>query len=75
MEQADFRKEIKNRFFSSENGQIYRSIINETERILIEEALARTQGNQIGAAHLLGVNRNTLRLKIRKFNINTEKLR
>ena len=36
---------------------------------LIRAALAATRGNQIKAAALLGVNRNTLRSKIRAHNI------
>jgi two-component system nitrogen regulation response regulator GlnG len=36
---------------------------------LISAALAATRGNQIKAAELLGVNRNTLRKKIRDLDI------
>jgi two-component system nitrogen regulation response regulator GlnG len=36
---------------------------------LIGVALAATHGNQIKAAELLGVNRNTLRKKIRELDI------
>jgi DNA-binding protein Fis len=39
-------------------------MIERVERPLIEAALARTDGNQIRAAALLGINRNTLRKKI-----------
>ena len=46
----------------SEN--VYRRILERVERPLIEAALARTDGNQIRAAALLGINRNTLRKKI-----------
>jgi two-component system nitrogen regulation response regulator GlnG len=47
-----------------ESDEIYRSIIERVERPMIEAALARTEGNQIRAAALLGINRNTLRKKI-----------
>ncbi len=47
-----------------ESDEIYRSIIERVERPMIEAALARTEGNQIKAAALLGINRNTLRKKI-----------
>ncbi|MEL6965199.1 MAG: nitrogen regulation protein NR(I), partial [Pseudomonadota bacterium] len=40
-------------------------ILREIERPLIEKVLAVTRGNQLKAAALLGVNRNTLRKKIR----------
>ncbi len=36
---------------------------------LISAALAATRGNQIKAAELLGVNRNTLRKKIRDLDV------
>jgi two-component system nitrogen regulation response regulator GlnG len=44
--------------------EVYRSLIERVERPMIEAALARTEGNQIKAAALLGINRNTLRKKI-----------
>jgi two-component system nitrogen regulation response regulator GlnG len=42
----------------------YRELLERVERPLIEAALARTEGNQIRAARVLGINRNTLRKKI-----------
>ncbi len=44
-------------------------IIREVERPLISTALAATRGNQIRAAELLGLNRNTLRTRIRDLDI------
>jgi two-component system nitrogen regulation response regulator GlnG len=44
-------------------------ILREVERPLIVRVLAATRGNQIKAAALLGVNRNTLRKKIRELDI------
>ncbi len=44
-------------------------ILREVERPLITLSLAATRGNQIKAAHLLGLNRNTLRKKIRELDI------
>lgn len=44
-------------------------VIREVERPLINLALAATRGNQIRAAALLGLNRNTLRKKIRALDI------
>ena len=46
------------------SDNIYRRILERVERPLIEAALTRTDGNQIRAAALLGINRNTLRKKI-----------
>jgi two-component system, NtrC family, nitrogen regulation response regulator GlnG len=44
-------------------------VLREVERPLITLSLAATRGNQIRAAHLLGLNRNTLRKKIRELDI------
>ena len=48
---------------------LYHRILREVENPLISAALASTRGNQIKAAELLGVNRNTLRKKIRELDI------
>jgi two-component system nitrogen regulation response regulator GlnG len=44
-------------------------VLREIERPLIALTLDATRGNQIRAAELLGVNRNTLRKKIRELDI------
>jgi len=44
-------------------------VVREVERPLITLCLAATRGNQIKAAELLGLNRNTLRKKIRELDI------
>jgi two-component system, NtrC family, nitrogen regulation response regulator GlnG len=48
---------------------LYHRILREVEYPLLSAALAATRGNQIRAADLLGVNRNTLRKKIRDLDI------
>jgi two-component system nitrogen regulation response regulator GlnG len=48
---------------------LYHRILREVEIPLLSAALAATRGNQIRAADLLGVNRNTLRKKIRDLDI------
>jgi two-component system nitrogen regulation response regulator GlnG len=48
---------------------IYDRILQEVERPLISLCLGATRGNQIRAAHLLGLNRNTLRKKIRDLGL------
>jgi two-component system nitrogen regulation response regulator GlnG len=53
---------------------LYHRIVEEVEAPLISAALAATRGNQIKAAHLLGLNRNTLRKKISDLDIQVMKL-
>jgi len=54
---------------SGEITDVYHRIQQRVERPLIEAVLERTQGNQIRAAALLGINRNTLRKKITELGI------
>jgi len=48
---------------------LYERVLKEVERPLITITLQATRGNQIKAAEVLGLNRNTLRKKIRELNI------
>lgn len=48
---------------------LYHRILREVELPLITASLVATRGNQIRAAELLGVNRNTLRKKIRELDV------
>jgi two-component system nitrogen regulation response regulator GlnG len=48
---------------------LYGRVLREVERPLLSLALDATHGNQIKAARLLGLNRNTLRKKIRELDI------
>ncbi len=48
---------------------LYHRILREMEVPLLTAALVATRGNQIRAADLLGLNRNTLRKKIRDLDI------
>ncbi len=50
-------------------SDIYDRVIAEVERPLIQLTLSATRGNQIKAAAMLGLNRNTLRKKIRDLDI------
>ncbi len=63
-----------NRYFHSHGENLppsglYDRVLEEIERPLISICLAATRGNQIRAAQLLGVNRNTLRKKIRDLGL------
>lgn len=62
------------RYFDGHSGSLppqglYDRVLKEVERPLIELCLKATRGNQIKASELLGVNRNTLRKKIRELDI------
>jgi two-component system nitrogen regulation response regulator GlnG len=48
---------------------LYDRVLREVEKPLILIALGATRGNQLKAAQLLGLNRNTLRKKIRELDI------
>ena len=61
-------------YFSAHAGGLpaaglYQRVLREVERPLITLTLQATKGNQIRAAEVLGLNRNTLRKKIRELNI------
>jgi two-component system nitrogen regulation response regulator GlnG len=49
---------------SGEPQDLYQKLIGELERPLIEMTLRRARGNQVHAARILGLNRNTLRKKL-----------
>ncbi len=49
--------------------QLYDRVVGEAERALIEVILTKTNGNQLQAARLLGINRNTLHAKMKKFGL------
>jgi two-component system nitrogen regulation response regulator GlnG len=48
---------------------LYDRVLEQIERPLVAHALRATRGNQIKAAEVLGLNRNTLRKKIRSLNL------
>ena len=48
---------------------LYHRVLHDVEAPLIAATLTWTRGNQIKAAEILGLNRNTLRKKIRDLNL------
>ena len=52
---------------------VYQRIIKELETPIIEVSLRACKGNQLKCAELLGLNRNTLRKKIKNINIDVAK--
>src|SRR6476619_997041 len=70
---AAVERNLTRYFGSFDNGLpppgLYHRILREVEYPLLSAALAATRGNQIRAADLLGLNRNTLRKKIRDLDL------
>jgi two-component system nitrogen regulation response regulator GlnG len=70
---AAVERHLKDYFAAHKDGLpafgLYDRILQEIERPLISLSLSATKGNQIKAAQLLGLNRNTLRKKIRELDI------
>ncbi len=61
-------------YFNAHDGSLpasglYNRILREIERPLIMQTLQVTRGNQVKASEVLGLNRNTLRKKIRELGI------
>jgi len=69
------RRELAERLANGEAGDEedgsgpYWSFVSRLERAVIREGLTRSRGNQIQAARLLGINRNTLRKKIAELGL------
>jgi two-component system nitrogen regulation response regulator GlnG len=68
-ELSDLVREEARAVLASGAQNVYHLLLDRIERPLLEAALAHTDGNQIRAAALLGINRNTLRKKISELGI------
>jgi len=64
---------VKN-YLSQLNGNdvddMYDLVLSEIEAPMLEEVMQYTRGNQTRAANLLGINRGTLRKKLKKYGMN-----
>lgn len=62
------------RYFHDLNGEkttgVYELVISEVERPLLEIVMRHVKSNQCRAAELLGINRNTLRKKLKHYKLN-----
>ena len=52
-------------------GDLYQLVLGEVEKPLFTAVLEYTNGNQSEAAEILGINRGTLRKKLRSYNLRT----
>ncbi len=70
---SDCLAEALEKYFEDLDGQeasaLYELIICEVERPLFEILLARYKGNISKTARALGLNRGTLRSRLRKYNL------
>ncbi len=62
-------REFANRMILSGACNLHPLVIRAVEKPLITQILTETKWNQVRAAHVLGLNRNTLRKKIRDLRI------
>lgn len=65
--------ELDDALYKEKQGSLYKYVLEAVERPLFERALERTYGNQVKAAKILGINRNTMRAKIKKLQIDPNK--
>jgi len=76
---ATVERHLRDYFDAHEDGLptsgLYGRVIQEIERPLLAITLDECRGNQLRAAALLGLNRNTLRKKIRELGLQAAKKR
>ena len=62
---------VQNYVSSGRNdGSLYEEVLSTMEHPLLDAVMQATRGNQTRAAVLLGINRGTLRKKLKKYGIN-----
>ena len=66
-------EEALNHYFKSLNGDrpgdLYELVLGEVEEPLLKVVMDYTQGNQSQAAGILGINRGTLRKKLKTYSL------
>jgi len=58
-----------------EKSDLFELVVGTSERIVLELVMTRMEGNQLRAAALLGINRNTLRRKLASHSIDVDSFR
>src|SRR3989338_1104895 len=67
--------ELEYSLYKEKRGELYKFILETIEKPLLEHTLERTEGNQLKAAKILGINRNTMRSKIKRLGIDAKRWR
>jgi Fis family transcriptional regulator len=70
---SNLTDECLNSYFETLNGHkpgdLYQLVIGEVEKPLFRAVLTYTKGNQSEAAEILGINRGTLRKKLKDYKL------
>ena len=66
-------KEMIDGLLRDGSGSVYDRLMRDVERMLFRRVLEHTQGRQVQASEILGLNRTTLRYKLRDLGISVEK--
>lgn len=61
--------QLEESLYNEKKGKLYKAVLEAVEKPLIERILERTEGNQLKAARVLGINRNTMRAKVKRLGI------
>ena len=66
-------KQAVNKYLKESNSleidNLYELVLAEIEAPLLEEVMTHTRGNQTRAANLMGINRGTLRKKLKQYGL------
>lgn len=76
---AEASNECLSRYFQELGGmtpppELHSKIMSQVEKPLLEHVLRYVRGNQVRAAAVLGINRNTLRKKILQLDIDIDEI-
>ena len=70
---SEYVRDAVQRYFADMDGHLpedlYRTVLNEMERPLLEVVMDKLSGNQSRAANVLGLNRTTLRKKLQQHQL------
>jgi two-component system nitrogen regulation response regulator GlnG len=61
-------------YLQREEGHLYSQVVGAVERVLLARVLEHTHGHQTRAGELLGINRTTLRYKLRALGMAVDKV-